>query len=70
MIVWRTDDGLLVAMDGVGGPSDTIVARVFKDGCEWLCVGAIPPSAFKKRQEAMDYVEQQWRRKTAAPQDV
>lgn len=62
MIAWRTDDdGLLVAFDG-----DTLVARVFKDGCEWLVVGAIPPSAFKKRGEATDYVEREYQRRSDA----
>lgn len=55
MITWDGSTGVLVATDG-----DTIVGRVLRDGCEWLAVGAIPASAFKKRQEATEYVERQW----------
>lgn len=57
MIVWRSDAGLLQAWDG-----DWLVARVFKDGCEWLVVGMVPPVGMKKRQEAVDYVEREWGR--------
>lgn len=55
MITWDGSTGVLVASDG-----DTIVARVLKDGCEWLAVGRVPPSTSKQRQEVIDYVERQW----------
>lgn len=64
VIDWRTDTGVLVAWDG-----DTIAARVYKDGCEWLAVGAVPPSAFKLREEAMAYVERQWQQVSAGKSD-
>lgn len=57
MIDWRMDGGPLTAWDG-----DTLVARVFKDGCEWLVVGAVPPAGVKRRSEAIEHVEREWAR--------
>ena len=64
MIDWRSDAGLLQAWDG-----DQLIARVFKDGCEWLVVGTVPPIGMKRRSEATDYVEREWgkRRPDAEP---